>query len=77
MVMKKLLSVSLLVLSSLLICGCEKTMFGVPESQWNQLNKEQQDEVIRGYNEQQRIKQQNAVFMSAIDTAGSIIKNNP
>lgn len=74
--MKKLLFLSLLIGNCLLIGGCERTMFGVPESQWNQLNKSQQDEVIRGYNEQQRIQQQNAVFMSAIDTAGTILKDN-
>lgn len=74
--MTKVISACLLLLGILFSCGCEKTMFGVPESQWNQLTKEQQDEVIRGYNEQQRIKQQNAVFMSAIDTAGYIVKNN-
>jgi|GEM_PF-2531639 len=66
----------LYILTICALSACERSMFGVPESQWNQLTKQQQDEVIRGYNEQQRIKQQNAVFMSAIDTAGYIIKQD-
>lgn len=74
--MKKLLFLSLLIGPFLFICGCEKMLFGMPESQWNQLNEQQQGEVIRGYNEQQRIQQQNAVFVSAIDTAGIILKDN-
>lgn len=71
------ITVILITLATIAGCEIEPTMFGLPQSQWKQLTKEQQDEIIRGYNEQQRIKHQNAVFMSAINTAGKIVKNNP
>jgi hypothetical protein len=57
----------LLVLPLFLIaCAPQPTMFGVPQDQWERLTPAQQQEVIRGYNEQQRIQQQNAPIESAI-----------
>ena len=47
-------------------CVIEPQMFGVPQSQWNQLSEEQQQEVIRGYNEKQRIDATNEPINRAI-----------
>lgn len=54
-------------------CVIEPQMFGVPQSQWNQLSEEQQQEVIRGYNEKQRIDATNEPINRAIGAAAVVI----
>jgi len=71
--MKKILLLLPLVL---ILAACEPTVFGVPQSTWNNLTPTQKQQVIDGYNQQQAIKQQNAPIQNAIDTAGTIL-NNP
>lgn len=66
-----------LLLSSLVLTGCvmtpaTPTYFGVPENQWHQLTPEQQNEVIRGYNQRQQQKTANAPYMAAIGMANSL-----
>jgi hypothetical protein len=68
---KPLLYISIL----FLLNGCEPTLFGVPQSQWNQLNSSEKSQIIQGYNQKQLIDAQNAPLESAIDVAGNIIGN--
>ena len=56
--MKKLLLILMPCL--VLVAGCERTMFGVPESKFNALNPQQQQQVVRAYNRQ---KQNEAINM--------------
>ena len=50
----------------------EPTVFGIPQSQWNTLTAEQRADVIRGYNEQQAIKERNVPIQAAIGAASNI-----
>jgi hypothetical protein len=59
-----------------LLTGCQPTMFGVPQDQWNKLTPEQQSKVIDAYNERQQTEAQNAPLMAAIGAASTILKNN-
>ena len=64
-------------LIAMLLSSCsEPTVFGIPQSQWNNLSSPQKQQVIDGYNQRQAIKEQNAPIESAIDAAGTIL-NNP
>jgi len=67
--MKKFLLCGLLVMLS----GCEPTVFGVPQSQWNTLTPGQKNQVIAGYNQRKLIDAQNAPIQNAIDTAGGLV----
>ena len=72
-----LVSGVLLISGSLFLGGCtppEPTMFGIPQSQWNQLSPAEKREVIKGYNEQQKINAQNAPVESLISGAQSVIE---
>jgi len=65
----------LLIGLSMTLIACEPmepTMFGVRQSQWNQLSQDQQGQVIAGYNQRRQIEQANEPFMSAIG-AGELI----
>lgn len=62
---------------TLLLNACtppEPTVFGVPQSQWNQLTPAQKQQVIDGYNQRQRIKEENAPLQSAIDSASALVQ---
>lgn len=60
------------ILASLLLCtGCEPTVFGMPQSQFNQLNDEQKQIVIDNYNQQQERKAELAPLVSAIGALGA------
>lgn len=59
-----------------LLTACEPMVFGIPQSQWNQLTLDQKNQVIAGYNERQAINAQNAPLQNAINTAGSLIQAN-
>ena len=50
----------------------EPTVFGVPQGQWNTLTHEQQNEVIRGYNQRQQQAEANAPLIAAVGTINSI-----
>ena len=63
------------------VAGCtieppEQTVFGVPQSQWNQLTPAQQQSVIDGYNKRQQIQAENAPFESAIGAAQQVLKKD-
>ena len=49
-------------------------MFGVPQSQWQQLSHSERQQVIRGYNQRQKIQEENAPLNNAIGAATGIIK---
>lgn len=69
----------ILVFSCCFLMGCqppEQLIFGVPQSQWNQLTPTQQDAVIQGYNQRMQTAAQNAPLESAIGTAGLILQQN-
>jgi hypothetical protein len=72
---KSILALTLLISVTEILVGCtppEPTMFGVRQSQWQQLTPEQQTEVIKGYNERAQIDAQNAPIINAIN-AGSTV----
>ena len=52
----------------------EPQMFGIPQSQWNQLNVEQQNQVIAGYNHREAMREANLPVTSAIDVAQQLIQ---
>lgn len=60
----------------MLLAGCEPTMFGMPQAQWNQLTPEQKSQVIQGYNQREQIKEQNAPLYAAIDAANNVLTSN-
>ena len=65
-----------LALGVLLVAGCEPPepyVFGVPQSQWDSLNQEQQTRVIDGYNAQQQQQTQNEPWIAAIGLAGDLL----
>ena len=62
---------------ALLLAACtafEPKIFDVPQSQWVQMTPEQQQEVIRGYNERKKMEQANEMIQSTIKTAGEVIQ---
>jgi len=61
------------------ITGCtiqppEPNVFGIPQTQWNQLTPAQQQSIIDGYNQRQRIEAENAPLESAINATQQILK---
>ena len=73
--MKKIMQIMMVFGIVMLLCACavEPTMFGMPQSQWNQLSKAQQQEVIKGYNRRKNIEEANKPVTTAISTAGAVI----
>lgn len=62
-----------------MLAGCtppEPTMFGVPQSQWQQLSPSEKQQVIQGYNQRQQINAQNAPLNNAIGSAAGLIRND-
>lgn len=72
--MKKIILIGLFALTCYGCTPPEPEYFGVPQSQWVTLTKQQQAEVIKGYNERQAIAKQNEPLESAIGTAGSLLQ---
>ena len=64
----------LIIIALLLITGCEKTVFGVPEDQWSHLTPQQQSQVIDAYNQRQQTKEQNEPIMAAIGATTTILQ---
>ena len=67
-VMLKVIAVS--TVATLVLAGCapsEPQVFGVPQSQWNQLSKKQQHQVIKSYNRQQEIQARSDAERAKID----------
>ncbi len=56
--MKKIISVLFIIIMCLGSTACTKRVFGVPEDRWYTLTPEQQSEVIRSYNEREKINAQ-------------------
>ena len=65
--MKKIV---LLLSLTLLLAGCQPTMFGMPEGQFKQLTPSQQTQVINSYNRQQEMKTQMEPINNAVNTLG-------
>lgn len=67
-----------LVCLTVCLVGCvsgpppEPTVFDMPQSQWNTLTSEQQNEVIRGYNERKQKAEANAPFIAAMGAFNSV-----
>lgn len=76
--MIKLIRLSLLVtVVCSLLSACappEPTMFGIPQSQWQALTKQQQDAVIKGYNERQATETANQPYYAAINASQQFIE---
>ena len=68
--MKKLFIISSLMFA---LTACEPTIFGMPQSQFSQLSKEQQRQVIDSYNRQQEIRTQNAPAENLIGVLGTAV----
>ena len=64
----------LIILTTLLLMGCEPMMFGMPESQFQSLTPAQQQKIIQGYNRQKEIEAQNAPLNALVDVAGSVVQ---
>ena len=62
-------------LTGLVLTGCQPTMFGMPQDQWNQLTPQQQAQVIDAYNQRKQTEAQNAPIMAAIGAASGVLKN--
>jgi hypothetical protein len=64
----KILTCSLLLILPFLLVACGPPLvFGVPQEQWNQLNQQQRNKVIEGYNQRKQIQAQVAPLNAAID----------
>jgi hypothetical protein len=64
---------------ALVLAGCtppEPTVFGIPQSQWNTLSPGEKQQVIKGYNQREKINAQNAPINNAIGAASSLIQQN-
>ncbi|MDF2868062.1 MAG: hypothetical protein K0S11_1532 [Gammaproteobacteria bacterium] len=59
-----------------ILTACENEMFGMPESQFTQLNPEQKQQVIQAYNERKLQETKNAPLYAAIGALGSAAKVN-
>ena len=67
---------SLLILLSLLgslvlLTACERSVFGMPESEFNQLNPQQKQQVIAGYNQREQIRVENEPYEALVGAVGS------
>ncbi|MDQ8038972.1 MAG: hypothetical protein REH83_01030 [Rickettsiella sp.] len=70
--MKKL---PILLFASFLLTACGPPLvFGIPQEQWNQLNEQQRNQVIAGYNQQKTAEAQVAPFTAAANALW--MKNN-
>lgn len=65
--MKKLNYLLVLILPFLLVACGPPLIFGIPQEQWDQLNQQQRNQVIQGYNQKQKVEAQTAPFVAAID----------
>lgn len=71
---KKILVICFLLFGMLMLNACEPMMFGIPQSQWNQLNQTQQQQVIQGYYAKQEIDAQNKPIVDAISATESVLQ---
>lgn len=67
--------ITVVVLTSITGCAFEPHMFGIPQSQWNTLDAEQRQEVIRGYNDRRTTEAQVEPLNRAVDTLGGYLTN--
>ncbi len=73
---RKVSCLALVVSAGLVLAGCvtpEPMVFGVPQSQWDGLNDEQQAQVIDGYNQKQQQQTENEPWLQAIGLAGDVL----
>ena len=73
---KSFVMLSCIVAAVTLLSGCtitppEPMMFGMPQSQFQQLTPDQQSQVISGYNQQQQMQAQNAMIVDVANTAAT------
>ena len=54
----------------------EPIVFGIPQSQWEQLTPEQKQSVIDGYNQRRKIAAENAPLESAIGAAQQVLNQD-
>ena len=71
--MKRSIFLFLLFSIMILLTGCGP--FGMSQDQWRALTPEQQNQVIQGYNERERINAVNAPIVDAINAAATIAGN--
>ena len=69
--MKHIIRLIFILLFTYVLAGCtiqppEPTVFGMPQSEWNQLTPKQKQSVIDGYNQRKQIEAENAPIESAI-----------
>lgn len=58
------------------LTGCQPTVFGVPQDQWNQLTPQQKSQIIDAYNQRKQTNAENAPIMAAIGAASSTLNNS-
>jgi hypothetical protein len=61
-----LLVIAALFLTAIMGCTFEPHVFGIPQSQWNELNPDQRQEVIRGYHRTKSAEIQAASLNAAV-----------
>ena len=76
--MKKLTAIASTLLCGAVLAACqpaEPTVFGVRESVWKTLSPQEKKQVIKGYNETQKINAKNAPLESAIGATSAAVQN--
>lgn len=74
---KVIRSLSLLAAACFLLSACappEPMMFGIPQSQWQTLTKQQQNAVIEGYNARKATQTANQPYYAAINASQQLIE---
>lgn len=63
---------------SIMLTACKPSppqIFGVNQNVWNSLTPDQKQQVIKGYNQRQKINAQNAPLESAIGATSAAVQN--
>ncbi len=64
-----------LIMTVVLLAGCQHYMYGMPASEYNLLTPEQQKQAIANYNQQMSDPPANPSFNNAIGFGGSLTSN--
>lgn len=67
---------ALVIIFTFFLNGCAPTQFGVPEEQWQQMNDEQKQLAITGYNQRQLIVEQRRLEQAKADAFNQQRQNN-
>ena len=71
--MKPILLLITLLGSIVLLSACEQSLFGMPQSEFNQLNAQQKQQVITAYNQREQIRVENEPYEALLGAVGTAI----